>query len=89
MILAAPLTKVKRSIEAPLFGLAALSQFVWMIFFWNDDKYWALTAISLVFCYGLLCAFAGNIARFFQRQTTASGAQARQGSEPAGGDEDQ
>ena len=68
MILAAPLTKVKRGIEAPLFGLAALSQFVWMIFYWNDDKYWALTAISLIFCYGLLCAFAGNITRFFQRK---------------------
>jgi hypothetical protein len=69
MILCAPLTKVKRNIEAPLFGLAALSQFLWMIFYWNDDKYWALTFISLVFCYGLLCAFAGNIARFFQRGT--------------------
>jgi hypothetical protein len=58
MILAAPLTKVKRGIEAPLFGLAALSQFIWMTFTWNDDKYYVLTAISLIFCYGLLCAFA-------------------------------
>ena len=105
MILAAPLTKVKRSIEAPLFGLAALSQFVWMIFFWNDDKYWALTAISLIFCYGLLCVFAGNIARFFQRQTAASAndggspgepgsapkppAVSRRGSEPADGADEQ
>jgi hypothetical protein len=58
MILAAPLTKVKRNIEAPLFGLAALSQFVWMAFNFNDDKYWVLTLISLAFCYGLICAFA-------------------------------
>jgi hypothetical protein len=56
LILTAPLTKVRRSLEAPLFGLAALSQFVWMTFYWNDDKYWSLTLISLVFCYGLLCA---------------------------------
>jgi hypothetical protein len=58
MILAAPLTKVKRGIEAPLFGLAALSQFVWMAFNFNDDKYWVLTLITLAFCYGLICAFA-------------------------------
>jgi hypothetical protein len=58
MILAAPLTKVKRGLEVPLFGLAALSQFIWMIFGYNDDKYYVLTAVSLVFCYGLLCAFA-------------------------------
>jgi hypothetical protein len=58
MILAAPLTKVKRGIEAPLFGFAALSQFIWMTFTWNDDKYYVLTAISLILCYGLLCAFA-------------------------------
>jgi hypothetical protein len=57
MILAAPLTRLKRSIEAPLFGFAALSQFVWITFNFNDDKYTVLTAISLVFCYGLLCAF--------------------------------
>lgn len=57
LILTAPLTKVRKSIEAPLFGLAALSQFVWMTFYWNDDKYWALTLISLIFCYGIFCAF--------------------------------
>jgi len=57
MILTAPLTKVSRDIEAPLFGLAALSQFVWITSYWNDDKYTALTLISLVFCYGLFFAF--------------------------------
>ncbi|MFT3772585.1 MAG: hypothetical protein QM820_44915 [Minicystis sp.] len=72
MILLAPLTKAKRSLEAPIFGFAALSQFVFIIFYWNDDKYWALTAISLVFCYGVLCAFLPQsererIARYFGR----------------------
>lgn len=61
MILAAPLTRLKRGIEVPLFGLAALSQFVWMAFYWNDDKYYTLTAISLAFCYYLLCMFAGRM----------------------------
>lgn len=67
MILAAPLTRAKKGIEAPLFGFAALSQFVWITFFWNDDKYTALTLISLLFCFGLLCAFArkGALAPLF------------------------
>jgi len=56
MILTAPLTKVRKDIEIPLFGLAALSQFVWISSYWNDDKYTALTLISLVFCYGLFFA---------------------------------
>jgi hypothetical protein len=60
LILTAPLTRVKRGIEAPLFGLAALSQIVWMSLGFNDEKYTALTAISAVFCWGLLCAFAGK-----------------------------
>jgi hypothetical protein len=60
MILAAPLTRVKRGIEAPLFALAALSVFTWRAFEYNDDRYTALTLISLLFCCGLLCAFAGR-----------------------------
>ncbi|WP_206079483.1 hypothetical protein [Polyangium spumosum] len=56
MILSAPLTKVRRDFEAPLFGLAALSQFVWISSYWNDDKYTALTLISLAFCLGLFLA---------------------------------
>ncbi|APR75593.1 Hypothetical protein A7982_00939 [Minicystis rosea] len=76
MILLAPLTKAKRSLEAPIFGFAALSQFVFIIFYWNDDKYWALTAISLVFCYGVLCAFLPQaererILRYFGRGKAA------------------
>jgi hypothetical protein len=58
MILTAPLTRLRRDIEAPLFGFAALSQIVWISSYWNDDKYTALTLISLAFCIGLLCAFA-------------------------------
>ena len=61
MILSAPLSRVKRQIEVPLFALAALSQFVWMSFYWNDDKYYTLTAISLAFCYYLLFLFAGKL----------------------------
>ena len=63
MILMGPLTKAKRQLEAPMFGFAALSQFVFIIFGWNDDKYWALTAISLVFCYGVLWAFLAQADR--------------------------
>jgi hypothetical protein len=67
MILTAPLTRLKRGIEAPLFGFAALSQFIWITFTWNDDKYTVLTAISLIFCYGLLCAFTprGSLQKIF------------------------
>ncbi|WP_437290827.1 hypothetical protein [Sorangium sp. So ce406] len=60
MILSAPLTRLKRQIEVPLFGLAALSQFIWITFHYNDDKYTALTAVSLAFCYYLLCLFSGK-----------------------------
>jgi hypothetical protein len=58
LLLCAPLTRAKRGIEAPLFGFAALSQLVWIALYWNDDKYTALTLISLVFTAGLVCAFA-------------------------------
>jgi hypothetical protein len=63
MILLAPLTRVKRQLEAPIFGLAALSQFTWIIFGYNDDKYWALTAISLAFLYGVIAIFLSPAAR--------------------------
>jgi len=64
MILLAPLTKASRRLEVPLFGFAAVTQFAFMAFPWNDDKYWVLTLVSLVFCYGVLCAFGrGALAR--------------------------
>jgi hypothetical protein len=77
LVLTAPLTRVKREIEVPLLGLAALSQFVWITLGYNDDKYTALTLLSLVFCYGLVCAFAarGSIARLLGRaEAPAAGA---------------
>jgi hypothetical protein len=58
MILCAPLTKVKPQIEPWLFGLAALTQVIWMSMTWNDDRYTSLTLVSLIFCYGLLVVFA-------------------------------
>src|SRR5690606_29240380 len=58
MILCAPLTRVKPQIEPWLFGLAALTQVIWMSMTWNDDRYTSLTLVSLVFCYGLLVVFA-------------------------------
>ncbi len=56
MILAAPLTKVRRDFELPMMGLALLSQFVWRWSYWNDDKYTGLTLISLVFSWYLFLA---------------------------------
>ena len=41
-----------------LFGLALLSQLAWRIFYWNDDKYWMLTLLSLAVCYGFVAALA-------------------------------
>ncbi|APR78175.1 Hypothetical protein A7982_03522 [Minicystis rosea] len=72
MILLAPLTRVKRNLEVPIFGFAILSQLLYMSVSWYDDKFWLLTAISLVFSYGILCAFLPKaererIARYFGR----------------------
>lgn len=58
MILSAPLTRVRKDLEVWIFGFAALSQFVWMFFYWNDDRYTALTLISLLLCYFFLFSFA-------------------------------
>ncbi len=76
MILAAPLTRIKKNLEAPIFGFAALSQFVWITFGYNDDKYTALTLISLLFCFGLICAFGkkGMFQRLRKEQAPAPAA---------------
>ena len=61
MILGAPLSRVKplrQPVELSLFGLALLSQLAGRIFYWNDDKYWMLTLLSLAVCYGFVAAFA-------------------------------
>jgi hypothetical protein len=70
MILSAPLTRLKREIELPLLGVAVLTQLIGRMQVWNDDKYWMLTAVSLVFCWWLLCAFTPKafIERFRPRQ---------------------
>jgi hypothetical protein len=67
MILTAPLTRVKKGVEAPLFGFAALTQLIRVTFTYNDDNYTVLTLVSLVLCFGLICAFAprGSLSRLF------------------------
>jgi hypothetical protein len=69
MVITAPLTKAKKQIEAPLLGLAALSQIIWMVFGYFDDKSAAMTLVMLAFCYGLVCTFApkGSFARLLGR----------------------
>ncbi len=56
MILLAPLTKVRRDFEAPIFGLAIVTQFIFRLSFYNDDKYTGLTLVSLFFLYGIFFA---------------------------------
>jgi hypothetical protein len=61
MILGAPLVRVKKVrafVELSLFGLVILSQVAYRIFYWNDDKYWVLTLLCLLACYGQIAAFA-------------------------------
>ncbi|MBM4360033.1 MAG: hypothetical protein FJ096_18160 [Deltaproteobacteria bacterium] len=50
MILGAPLTRVRRSLEIGLFGVAAITQIVWMNSVFNDNKYTLLTLVSLAWC---------------------------------------
>ena len=90
MILMGPLSKVKRNIEAPLFGLAALTQFVGILMFWNDDKYAGLTLISLMFCYWVLAVFMtqaqrDKVSRLFGRGKEEPAVAPAAG--PSGGDE--
>ncbi|MEM9694291.1 MAG: hypothetical protein AAGA56_17200 [Myxococcota bacterium] len=58
MILAAPLTRLRRPLELGLFALAAITQIIWMNSYWNDNKYTLLTIVSLLFCYGMVASFA-------------------------------
>jgi hypothetical protein len=57
MVLLALLTRINRELEAPLFGYLALTQIVFIVFYWNDDKYWMLTAIALGFSYIVLYSY--------------------------------
>jgi len=63
LVLSALLAGARRRLEAPLFGFAALSQFVFWTFAWDDDRYAALTLISLLLAYGLIGAFLPKDAR--------------------------
>jgi hypothetical protein len=70
MILGAPLIKLRRPIELGLFGLAAVTQIIWMNSYWNDNRYTALTIASLVWCYVM-------IGMFWRRKPNAAAADAR------------
>ena len=72
LILSAPLTRVRKQLEVPLFGLAVLTQFVWNPLEYNDDKYTALTLVSLIFCYLVLWTFGrrDSLRAWLQRPTS-------------------
>ena len=61
LILGAPLARVRplrRPVELSLFGFVVLSQVANRSFFWNDDKYWMLTLLSLGLSTTLVVALA-------------------------------
>ena len=57
LLLTAPLTRARRSLELPFLALAAASHFVWSAFWWNDDRYAALSVLALAFTFVVLAAF--------------------------------
>ena len=67
LVLAAPLTRARRSLEIPFLALAALSQLGWAAFWWNDDRYVALSVLALAFCYAAVAAFARGRRRARER----------------------
>ena len=73
VVLMAPLTRHRRSLEAPLFAFAALTQFVWMAAYWNDDRYAALSLVTLAVCFGLLASYSRSplLARVAERASRA------------------
>jgi hypothetical protein len=58
MVLCAPLTRLRRDLEVWLFGFAAVSQIAWRALPYNDDKYTALTLLSLAVCWAMVFSFA-------------------------------
>jgi hypothetical protein len=58
LVLSALLTKARRRLEAPLLIFVILSQLVFWLFTWSDDRYAALTVLSLLLCYGLILDFS-------------------------------
>jgi hypothetical protein len=73
LVLSALLTKARRRLEAPLFAFLILSQLVFWLFAWNDDRYAALTGLSLLLCYGLILDFRRRAQRSsYLGETSAS-----------------
>jgi hypothetical protein len=73
LVLSAPLTKARRRLEAPLLAFLILSQLVFGLFTWNDDRYAALTVLSLLLCYGLILDFRPRAQRSsYPGETSAS-----------------
>ncbi|HEU0054460.1 MAG TPA: glycosyltransferase 87 family protein, partial [Longimicrobium sp.] len=66
-VMAAPLTRARRSLEIPLLALAAASQVVWWAFWWNDDRYAALSVLAVAFCCVLLAMFSPGRRRARER----------------------
>ena len=58
LIITAPLARVRREIELPYVGLAALTQIVFLGMGHWDDKSVVCTLLSLLFCYWLVGSFA-------------------------------
>ena len=69
VIIAAPVTRVRRDLEVWLFGFAALTQFIWLSFGYYDDRHAVLTLLTLVFTSFLILSFAPK--RWFQRRAPA------------------
>jgi hypothetical protein len=73
LVLSALLTKARRRLEALLFAFLILSQLVFWLFAWNDDRYAALTGLSLLLCYGLILDFGRGAQRSsYPGETSAS-----------------
>ena len=70
VIIAAPVTRVRRDLEVWLFGFAALTQFIWLSFGYYDDRHAVLTLLTLVFANFLILSFAPK--RWFQRGAAAA-----------------
>ena len=68
MILSAPLIKYRKQVELLLFGLAAVTQIIWMNSYWNDNKYTLLTIVTLIVCYILIGLFARGKTAFYLRR---------------------
>lgn len=73
LVLSALLTRARRRLEAPLFTFLILSQLVFWLVTWNDDRYAALTVLSLLLCYGLILDFRPRAQRSsYPGETSAS-----------------